>query len=444
MIRLLKWPYFPFFVFGVIVFLFHLPMKTGAHDDALFSQLFGATGFDPIAYSVTRYMQWTSRTLLEFLLMGGIGMPIILWKIADTAVFVLTGVFLSKIIVTQRRYEANIVITGLMLLFPYADLCSAGWITTTVTYTWPLMFGLAAIYPLRKIASGKSIRAYEYVVYAVSLLIAANNEQLCFVLLSVYGAYAVFMALRKRASAFVLVQLGLCLLSLAYILLCPGNAARSLQETARWFPDYQYFSFLQKCESGVSACLSALFLSNNWLLLALTFFVFYLVWRKYDGVFPRAVASVPLLSVAALSVLGMYRTQYVPIGAVFNMAGPYGMLNSQTTGSFLYVFAMFAMLLALCVLLISIYMLYGRSISSLIIIGIMVLGFATKAVIGFSPTVWASHNRTGVYLMFSLIAGCVYLLGSWDYKNKSATQIMLAAAVLLGVFGGVLNMFTAA
>lgn len=442
--RLLRWPYFPFVVLGVIVFLYHLPMKAGTSDDLWFVQTFSAPGFDPLAYSAMRYVQWTSRTLLEFLLMFSLSLPVILWKIIDTLVFVLIGVFLSKIIVKKSRYKANIVIASLILLFPYKDLNSAGWITTTVTYTWPLMFGLVAIYPLRKIADGRNIRIYEYIIYAFSLLIAANQEQMCFVILAVYASFTVYTIFRKRINAFVLVQLGLCFLSLAYILLCPGNAARSAAETTRWFPDYQYFSLLQKLESGVSACLSAMFLSNNWLLLALAFFVFFLVWKKYGSIFHRIVAAVPFLSVAALFVLGMYRSEYIPIGAIFNMAGPYGILNSQTVHSLFYVLALFGMLFVLCLLLISLYMLLGRSLDSLKVVGVIVIGLATKAVIGFSPTVWASLNRTGVYLMFSLIAGSVWLLDKWDYGDKSATQVLMAAAVLLGFFGGALNIFTTA
>jgi hypothetical protein len=171
--------------------------------------------------------------------------------------------------------------------------------------------------------------------------------------------------------------------------------------------------------------------------------VFYLVWKKYDGTFYRVVAAVPSLSVAVTFVLGMYRTEYTPIGIIFNMAGPYGILNSQTMHSFSYVIAMFGMLLVLCVLLISVYMLLGRSLDSFKVIGIVAVGAATKAVIGFSPTVWASLDRTGVFLMFSLIAGSIYLLNKWDYKNKSASQIMLAGAILLGIFGGAMNFFTA-
>jgi hypothetical protein len=346
--------------------------------------------------------------------------------------------------VKRRRYEANVVISCLMLLFPYVYLSSAGWITTTVTYSWPLMFALVSIYPLRKLSEGRKIRGYEYVIYAVSLLIAANHEQLCFVLLAVYGAFTVYLIIKKRHNAFVSVQLGLCAFSLVYILLCPGNAVRYAAETARWFPDYQYFSFLQRLEEGVSACLSALFLSNNWLLLVLAFFVFYLTWKKYGGVFYRAVAAVPFLFIAAFFALSMYRSDFVPVGSIFNMAGPYGILNSRTVDSPPHILAMFGMLLATCVLLVSIYALLGRSLESLKVIGVVVAGIATKAVIGFSPTVWASSARTGLILLFSLIAGSAYLLDRWDYKNKSATQIMLAAAVLLGLFGGAVNVFTTA
>lgn len=441
-IRALKWPYLPFAVLGIVIFLIHLPMKTGGSDDLSFMKMFSAPGFDPFLYSVNRYLTWTSRTLLEFLLMFGISIPELLWKIIDTLVYVMIGVFLSKVIARERRFEINAFIAGLMLLFPYTDLSSAGWVTTTVNYSWPLMFGLIALYPLRKISWGKKIRAYEYPLYAVSLLIAANQEQLCFVMLAVYGAFTIYRLSKKKNDSIVFIQLGLCVLSLAYVLLCPGNSARSVKEASDWFPDYKAFTFIQKTESGVSGFLSSLFLSRNSVFLVLTFLVFLTVQRKYKNVFYWVIASLPFLSAAALYALYFFKNDSLGLGSLFNLAGPYGIINSLTLGSFTAIFAMFVMLLMVCLLLISLYLAFGGSSEGFKAIGLIVAGIATKAVIGFSPTVWASLSRTEVYLLFSVISVCIYLVDGFDSaKNKLARDVLISAA-FLGVIGSAFNIFT--
>jgi hypothetical protein len=432
---MLKWPYLPFAVLGIIAFLIHLPMQPGASDDLSFAKMFSTPGFDPFSYSVTRYLTWTSRTLLEFLLMFGISIPEMFWKLADTLVFVTIGVFISKLTAKERRLEINAFIASLMLLYPYTDLSSAGWITTTVNYSWPLMFSLIALYPLRKTADGRRIKAYEYPLYSVSLLIAANQEQLCFVLLAVYGTFTAYMLIKRKPRTFVLVQLGLCILSLAYILLCPGNAARSAQETSRWFTDYRMFSFLQKLESGISGCLASLFLTRNAVFLVSTFIVFLSVRQKYKCVLYRLIAALPFFSAAVLFVLYFFKNGSLALDFFFNVSGPYGIINSQTIDFFPAISAMFGMLLMLCFLLISVYMAFGDSFGAFKAASVIAAGTATKTVIGFSPTIWVSLSRTGIFLMFSLIYVSVYLLNDFESPEKHYKRAVLIFAVLLGVIG---------
>ena len=413
-------------------------------DDVWFKNTFSSGEYNLVTYLSWRYATWTSRMIIEAIEIFGVSMPVLLWRVLNTIVIVAIGVFLSKILVRdEHRFVGNIAIVSLMLLYPYIDVISVGMVAGSVNYFWPFAFGLIAIYPLRKIADGKKIRGYEYILYFISLLIASNQEQMCFVLLTVYLAFTIHMVVRKNVKPFVLAQLGVCILSLMIILACPGNACRNAQETTTWFPEYASFTFLQKAELGVSAVLQKLFLTNNILFLVLSFLVFILVWQKHKNVIYSVVAAIPLLLLIALSALYPVSNAYEILTKLFGMVHADGIINAETIHSAYAYLVLFGLLIACGCLLISLYRLLGKGISSLIAIGMVLIGFSTKAVMGFSPTVWASGERTAFYLMFAMIACAVYILNRWDFTNKNATQLLLLLMVLCGVYGSVANMVPA-
>ncbi|MHB1315836.1 MAG: hypothetical protein ACYCX2_10175 [Christensenellales bacterium] len=442
-IRFIKSPYFPVFIFGCIILILHLRMTWSGGDEEWWINTVSVKDFNPFSFSVLRFNQWTSRNILELIVMLGVSVPFIVWKLVDTIFIISIAILLSKILVEdQYRREGNIIIASLMLLYTFVDMRSAGWICTTIVYIWPLAFGLIAIYPVRKIIEGKKIKLFEYFIYAVSLLIGANHEQMCIVLLAVYGVFAVYLFLKKRINAFVFIQLGLCLLSLFLIFVCPGNANRNFLEIAKWFPEYAGFSFLQKFELGLSVTLSNLFLSNNWLFFILTFFVFVLICQKFKNVLYRAVAAVPLFSFITLFALNSLSGRYQILQNLFNVTTKYGMINSSTVNSLKVYVLLFGMLFVCCTLFISLYILLGRNMESLVAIGLLAVGIATKVAIGFSPTVWASGNRTGLFMMFSLIACTIFLLSKWDFHNKDSTRLMLTIILMGGVYGSMINLVT--
>ena len=51
--------------------------------------------------------------------------------------------------------------------------------------------------------------------------------------------------------------------------------------------------------------------------------------------------------------------------------------------------------------------------------------------LGFSPTVWASGERTGLIMYFSVIAEMVYLLQEWNWRDKVGNGILLGSSILL-------------
>lgn len=410
-------------------------------DDIWFKNISSSGDYNLVTYLSWRYATWTSRMVIEAIEILGVSIPVLLWRVLNTIVIVTIGVFLSKILVREEhRLGGNIAIVSLMLLYPYMDVISVGVVAGSVNYFWPFAFGLIAIYPLRKIADGKKIKGYEYILYVIALIVGSNQEQMCFTLLAVYLAFAIHMVVRKKVKPFVLVQLGVCILSLMIILTCPGNACRTAQETTTWFPEYASFSFLQKAELGVSAVLSKLFLTDNKLLFVLSFLVFILVWQRHKKVSYSIIAAIPLLLLTALSALYTVSDAYEILTKLFGIVKADGIINAETVHSAEAYLVLFSMLFACGCLLFSLYILLGKGIHSIIAIGMILIGLSTKAVMGFSPTIWASGERTAFYLMFAILACVVYILNRWDFSNKTATQLLLILMIVCGAYGCVANL----
>lgn len=115
-----------YLLFGIGLLLIHGFIVTGTNDDSWFAtQLDDYNLIDFLTY---RYQRWTSRLSIE----------------------------------------AVLVILALSLfLLPINQLCSAGWISTTINYLWVITIGIYTLIPLCKWLKEQKIHIYEYIAGGV-------------------------------------------------------------------------------------------------------------------------------------------------------------------------------------------------------------------------------------------------------------------------------------
>lgn len=148
----------------------------------------------------------------------------------------------------------NWLLCALVLCLPTHLYHSAGWIATTLNYSWVAYLGLFAIVPIKKIMTNEKIAWYEYILYFCAMIYAVNQEQMCLILLIVffsfmcYGFYSI-----KKLNWFLLVGFLISLSSLVFALTCPGNANRNILEIKKWFPDYININLFRKLERDILA-----------------------------------------------------------------------------------------------------------------------------------------------------------------------------------------------
>lgn len=85
-----------------------------------------------------------------------------------------------------------------------------------------------------------------------------------------------------------------------------------------------------------------------------------------------------------------------------------------------YLCVMLGYIVILLIIPIGLYKIFKKDIRSYVCIGVYLLGLMTRFVMGFSPTIYASGERTFTMLYISFIIGTVIILDK-IYRDKILT-----------------------
>jgi hypothetical protein len=81
----------------------------------------------------------------------------------------------------------------------------------------------------------------------------------------------------------------------------------------------------------------------------------------------------------------------------------YGIITLQNFTQIQSYVAYFLLYISASLIVILLYLIFDNSWNSLIIIGIYLLGISSRIILAFSPTIWASGERTYAFMFISLI-----------------------------------------
>ena len=355
-----------------------------------------------------RYFTWSSRVVIETFLVFIASWSPWIWRILNGLVIIILINAVSKTFGLNEKYQNRILFFCLLLTIPVSSLNSAGWITTTMNYLWPLSFGMVVIASLRQIIIG-NLKISRFLVSLPAIIYAANMEQMAALLLGAYFVSGVYMlATKKQIHWMYFVQLIFIILSLCFILLCPGNAQRTIIETEKYFPVFEELTVIQKLGMGflvnarhyIAEAGRPLFLVLN------TTLVIGVIIKNKRNPLRWVIACFPILSILllevlkALSLAGLWNKGLRLLEVIWNN-------NSIAAASifkkeFILIQSLYYLVVLLCVI-ISIYWINGRSFETLLQLTIIAAGFMSRFMIGFSPTIYASGDRTALFTSVALL-----------------------------------------
>ena len=198
-------------------------------------------------------------------------------------------------------------------------------------------------------------------------------------------------------------------------LLCPGNGARAAKEVGTWFGDYGMLSIPQKLEIAFSGTmywtlgLGEVFWGCVYLLLAV------LCVKNGRGFLLKAVGFGPLGIWLFTGFLPRHISSFPHLSFLLTT---WGIITIETVRN-LMAYVPFLLWAAAFVLLVcTVYVIMGHMPRALLAVGLVLGGFGTRLMMGFSPTVWASEDRTFLIMHICMAMAAVLCLAAWPAKPK--------------------------
>lgn len=426
-------PYLPFVIFFVILFIWHFMLHFSG-DELYFSKLYYRN--DIFNSILMRYVNWSSRFIIEFFLIPLAGLPRIVWNFLDSIIFTLIAVLITKLTLNtgkinrKKSFIYNSLSCILVSIYIFAissALASAGNIATTLNYTWPLFFVLLHFYLIKKysfndtteIANSTKISIYALMFF--SLIFAINQELMLFIVAGAYFLIILYCLYNKiTIPKSIFLMLFTLFLGFLNFYLCPGNHLRYSGEIRTWFPDYNTVTLINKIDLGISLLLNRIMLPNPLIKDNLINLIFFGVFAAYVYSITKKKISLlisltPLIII--LTLLIMFYIGYFPvIEFIHEGITKYGLLHSNITHIMLISVLYLIILISVLYGLINIYKYRGKKLCALIL-SLLLLGFASQMVKGFSPTCWATGERWEIYYYF-FITCITYILTVELLENK--------------------------
>lgn len=383
-----------------------------------------------------RYETWASRVLIEAVLIPAIRRPL-LWAVLDVGAFVL--IYYSLIFIfnqhDNRLFSWSVALT--LLCYPLADLSTAGWIPTTVNYLWPLAAGVFSFAVVIEYERGKSIPKWLWVVAFLATVFACNQEQACVIAFGLLLVYIIWkLVQRQRISPAVFVLLLISIVSLVFELTCPGNSVRKEANTLYWWPDFANLSIMAKTAFGCETTLDRFLFLTSPLMLLLACCLLPLVAKNKHRAICLFVAGVPIVLMLLAGPLSpLCQAAFPHLWESAFSGGSMSLGNEHIDKATLLV-----ELLMLAALTFTVIIAFSTN-KKVLLVSFFVLGagFASRVIMGFSPTMLASSTRTFIFFDFALLSLSLLCCLRYTEKGRGCYCAAIATVATLNMMNVFLN-----
>ena len=423
------------FILELILTIFITPNK---YDDKDFLE--HVTGTTIISYIGPRYFNWSSRFIIEYTLCAVLKISKYLWILLEALMVTLAGYSISKIFVKDNKKENNSMLLFMILLYPLNVMNSAGWAATTINYMWPLATCLYALVPIKKIWDKEKIKLWEYPLFILSLIYAGNQEQTASILLGCYLLFTIIMIIKnKEIHWFMLFQTLLIIASIIFILTCPGNYVRKGLETNLNFKDFEMLTLLDKIEIGFTSTFGIIIKNGNLVFTALCIIIAVYIFLNFKSKLYRTVSVIPLITMCLLCFTRNITNNIFPfMGALRTLViEEKMMLTAANSNNLINVIPIILAFVNFGSIVFSLLVIFKKLKNNMALL-IFLIGFASRFIMAFSPTVFVSGERTMIFFEFSMI---IVSLLIWqellkgndkvDKKIQRRTEIIIKS---LGIF----------
>ena len=401
------------FFFSIVLYLIHKPMALISDDMRNIASTNGAS-LDAVKIGFTSRYYGNGRFLTDTLAFVLYLLPFSWWKIFDIGAYNLL-LFQLWTLFTDRTLKMLTVCAVLIVLFPiFSYMESAGFIATSANYFYTIIALLFGISPLVQIFKNKkNIPVFLFVISAIGLIYAANQDQTAVIEIAVFLFAAVASGIRlkidhdsgyRRMFIGSVIYLFLSLLLFVFMLRNPGHIVRvkSTNEMNAYLPQFANWNIAFKFYKGLTTTFSYVFFSN------LTLFRIYcLVLMGVVFVHAREKVIYPSMLIAALVFIQVMNEDHK-----FILYPSYGFGLPDFDQFHKCPESFYLSILIVLLILFSIIVLWRpKRDLCWILLGLLAVGFGSRVMMGFSPTLFASSFRTFTPLLYSLIISIILMVG---------------------------------
>lgn len=362
----------------------------------------------------SRFENVTSRVVLEAILFLFLKHSPLWFYICNTAVVILTvfilgfyGKEMGKRCFRMEKAPPFFWLLSVFLFFcyPLEDMTVAGVPGSFINYVWSGTFGMLALLPVCLLLVNQGEGVYSkrlWILSALCVIPAANMEQPAALLFFFLPAGAVYLFRKGVKSRGILVLWGLTICSMAF-LLSQGNAVRVEIAAQAYWPEFTELNPAQKLWNGIASTMNYLLCIPNMIFLSFAALLALLalssprkgvLWRL-SGLIPLFWEGMILAAKVAGKLIGRdllrwfngvedlsLGTELSPLGAALPLFLQAVVLVSAVLFLWLYLDSVFW---------------------KTAIIGLLGTGFASRVLMGFSPTLYESHMRTFYYMYLTIL-----------------------------------------
>ena len=285
-------------------------------------------------------------------------------------------------------------------MFPIDIMITAGWIATSANYLWTTAMGMYSILPIIKKWQGKKITKNTYILASAATIYACNEEQVSALLLGLSVCVLVYSLVKKRRKVdyyvilIMVVSLGMMLFSLTW----KGNSIRKISEISSWVPIFYMQSPAEKILNGFLSTSQYLLLSSTAVITLMCGGLAALIYYRYNNYCVRIIGCIPL---AFYFCFGLFKEIMLKIFPAFSQ---FFFLNITNSAIFNIDVIISVTIQLFVIFLIAYLCLIALGGGKGLILSILWLGgIATRVVMGFSPTLYASSTRTFTFLLIVII-----------------------------------------
>lgn len=426
--------YFPILIFTLYLIIIHCNMFNSYGDDLWFAKYKNESLISIMSY---RYMNWTSRFIFDTCLFIFNAYIPKLWIVVEILLCYLIYFSLNKIFNKDDNLFIKYIIVLCFMMYPFLDMGSSGWITTTIVYIWPLALGLFSFATL--LNDDLKNNKVMYLLGLLAFFLAINQEQVCLLSIGFLILFYVYDYLKKKkVSKQIIICMVLAIAMLINHLICPGNAVRTSVSIATSFPEFKNLSLIAKCGLALNNTFEMVYGQINYI------FIFMMITILISLI--KNKVSKKYIIVCYFIILLSF---IIPFTNIFSMSRLYGgylcptgknctpVLPIIQYGSKKFILSLFVSLFTIVSTLILLYIVTKKSkdkYKKLLLPIMFMASICSRFVVGFSPTLYISGYRTGIFMYFLFICIIVYLLSKIKLTKEEHSNLIILMLLFIMLY----------